>query len=135
MEKAAYRSLLAITAIARRRPDYLLEQTRRIGFPVLIKAVAGGGGKGMRRVDRAEDFAAGAGRLSARAQSSFGDDRVLVEKYVSPARHIEVRSSATCTATRSNLFEARLLGAAASPEGHRGSSGARHDGGAAPPDG
>ena len=45
---------------ARQEPDYLLTEARRIGFPVLIKAVAGGGGKGMRRVDKAEDFA-GAG--------------------------------------------------------------------------
>jgi len=66
----------------RQEAEFLLEEARRIGFPVLIKAVAGGGGKGMRRVDRAEDFAAALAGCRREAQSSFGDDRVLVEKYV-----------------------------------------------------
>ncbi len=72
-------------------PDYLSAEARRIGFPVLIKAVSGGGGKGMRRVDRAEDFAAALASCQREAQSSFKDARVLVEKYVSPARHVEVQ--------------------------------------------
>jgi 3-methylcrotonyl-CoA carboxylase alpha subunit len=75
----------------RQEPDYLLTEARRIGFPVLIKAVAGGGGKGMRRVDRAEDFSAALASCQRESQSSFGDERVLVEKYVTPARHIEVQ--------------------------------------------
>ena len=75
----------------RQEPDYLLNEARRIGFPVLIKAVAGGGGKGMRRVDRAEDFAAALAGCRREAQSSFGDERVLVEKYVTPARHVEIQ--------------------------------------------
>jgi 3-methylcrotonyl-CoA carboxylase alpha subunit len=75
----------------RQEPDYLLEQARRIGFPVLIKAVAGGGGKGMRRVDRAEDFADALASCQREAQSSFKDARVLVEKYLTTARHIEVQ--------------------------------------------
>ena len=66
-------------------------EARRIGFPVLIKAVAGGGGKGMRRVDRAADFAAALASCQREAQSSFKDDRVLVEKYLTSARHIEVQ--------------------------------------------
>jgi 3-methylcrotonyl-CoA carboxylase alpha subunit len=75
----------------RQQPDYLLEQARRIGFPVLIKAVSGGGGKGMRRVDGADVFAAALASCQREAAASFDDDRVLVEKYVSPARHVEVQ--------------------------------------------
>ena len=75
----------------RQEAEHLLGEARRIGFPVLIKAVSGGGGKGMRRVDRAEDFTAALASCRREAQSSFGDDRVLVERYVSPARHIEVQ--------------------------------------------
>ena len=75
----------------RQEPDYLLQQAERIGFPVLIKAVAGGGGKGMRRVDRAADFAAALASCQREAQSSFKDERVLVEKYLTTARHIEVQ--------------------------------------------
>ena len=75
----------------RQEPDYLLSQAVRIGFPVLIKAVAGGGGKGMRRVDRAEDFTAALASCQREAESSFRDARVLVEKYLTRARHIEVQ--------------------------------------------
>src|SRR6186713_2359103 len=75
----------------RQEPDYLQAQAQRIGFPVLIKAVAGGGGKGMRRVDSAGDFAAALAGCRREAAASFKDDRVLVEKYVDPARHIEVQ--------------------------------------------
>src|SRR6187402_3482933 len=75
----------------RQGPDYLLKQAERIGFPVLIKAVAGGGGKGMRRVDRAVDFGAALASCQREAAASFKDDRVLVEKYLTQARHIEVQ--------------------------------------------
>jgi 3-methylcrotonyl-CoA carboxylase alpha subunit len=75
----------------RQEADYLLKEAMRIGFPVLIKAVAGGGGKGMRRVDRAEDFAAALASCQREAAASFKDDRVLVEKYLTAARHIEVQ--------------------------------------------
>jgi len=75
----------------RQEADYLLEQARRIGFPVLIKAVAGGGGKGMRRVDSADAFGAALASCQREAAASFKDDRVLVEKYVTPARHVEVQ--------------------------------------------
>jgi 3-methylcrotonyl-CoA carboxylase alpha subunit len=71
--------------------DYLLKEATRIGFPVLIKAVAGGGGKGMRRVDCAQDFAAALASCRREAAASFKDDRVLVEKYLTHARHIEVQ--------------------------------------------
>jgi 3-methylcrotonyl-CoA carboxylase alpha subunit len=75
----------------RQEPDYLLQQAKRIGFPVLIKAIAGGGGKGMRRVDRAEDFTGALASCQREAASSFKDARVLVEKYLVTARHIEVQ--------------------------------------------
>ena len=76
---------------ASQEPGFLLNEARRIGFPVLIKAVAGGGGKGMRRVDRADDFVAALASCQREAQSSFKDARVLVEKYLTRARHIEVQ--------------------------------------------
>lgn len=69
----------------------LAKEAARIGFPVLIKAVAGGGGKGMRRVDKAEDFAAALASCKREAAASFGDDRVLLETYVLRPRHIEVQ--------------------------------------------
>jgi acetyl/propionyl-CoA carboxylase alpha subunit len=73
--------------------DQSLEQlqavTKDIGYPVLIKAVAGGGGKGMRKVDRAEDFAAALASCQREAAASFGDAKVLIETYVSRPRHIE----------------------------------------------
>ena len=62
-----------------------------IGYPVLIKAVAGGGGKGMRKVDAAGDFQAALASCRREAAASFGDDRVLIEKYVTRPRHIEVQ--------------------------------------------
>ena len=89
----------------RQEPDYLQDQARRIGFPVLIKAVSGGGGKGMRRVDRAEDFATALAGCRREAQASFGDDRVLVEKYVNPARHIEVQVFGDAHGNTVYLFE------------------------------
>ncbi|HSW05456.1 acetyl/propionyl/methylcrotonyl-CoA carboxylase subunit alpha [Aquabacterium sp.] len=72
-------------------PGFLAEQAQRIGYPVLIKASAGGGGKGMRRVDKAEDFIAALASCQREAQSSFGDQHVLVERYVTRPRHIEIQ--------------------------------------------
>jgi len=72
-------------------PALLAAEAARIGFPVLIKASAGGGGKGMRRVDRAEDFAAALASCQREAKASFGDDHVLVERYVTRPRHIEIQ--------------------------------------------
>lgn len=72
-------------------PEFLREQADRIGYPVLLKASAGGGGKGMRVVERSEDFVAALGSCKREAISSFGDDKVLVEKYLQRPRHIEIQ--------------------------------------------
>jgi 3-methylcrotonyl-CoA carboxylase alpha subunit len=72
-------------------PALLQRQADRIGYPVLIKASAGGGGKGMRAVDKAEDFAAALASCQREAINSFGDDAVLIEKYVQRPRHIEIQ--------------------------------------------
>ena len=72
-------------------PALLAREAGRIGYPVLIKASAGGGGKGMRRVDAAADFAAALASCQREAEASFGDDHVLVERYVLRPRHIEIQ--------------------------------------------
>jgi acetyl/propionyl-CoA carboxylase alpha subunit len=71
--------------------ERLQREADAIGYPVLIKAVAGGGGKGMRKVLQAGDFAAALASCQREAAASFGDDRVLLETYVSRPRHIEVQ--------------------------------------------
>ena len=70
---------------------HLKTEADKIGYPVLIKAVAGGGGKGMRKVERAEDFLTALASCQREAAASFGDARVLLEVYVSRPRHIEVQ--------------------------------------------
>ncbi|GAN12236.1 MULTISPECIES: acetyl/propionyl/methylcrotonyl-CoA carboxylase subunit alpha [Sphingomonas] len=72
-------------------PERLAAEADAVGYPVLIKAVAGGGGKGMRRVDDPADFAEALASCRREAASSFGDDRVLIEKYILSPRHIEVQ--------------------------------------------
>ncbi|MDR3507997.1 MAG: biotin carboxylase N-terminal domain-containing protein, partial [Caulobacteraceae bacterium] len=76
-----------------------------IGYPVLIKAVAGGGGKGMRKVDRAEDFAPALASCRREAAASFGDDKVLIETYVARPRHIEVQVFGDAHGQVVHLFE------------------------------
>lgn len=72
-------------------PAVLAEAAARIGFPVLIKATAGGGGRGMKVVERPEDFAATLVAARREAASAFGDDRVLVERWLPRPRHVEVQ--------------------------------------------
>ena len=85
--------------------DAARQEADRIGHPVLIKAVAGGGGKGMRRVDRAGDFADALISCRREAASSFGDDRVLIEKYILNPRHIEVQVFGDSHGNVVHLFE------------------------------
>jgi acetyl/propionyl-CoA carboxylase alpha subunit len=86
-------------------PEHLAKEAGKIGYPVLIKAVAGGGGKGMRKVEAAEDFSAALESAKRESKSSFGDDRVLIEKYVSRPRHIEVQIFADSHGNAVYLFE------------------------------
>jgi 3-methylcrotonyl-CoA carboxylase alpha subunit len=75
----------------RQEPNFLKRKAYELGYPVLIKAVAGGGGKGMRRVDKHADFDAAFESCRREAQSAFGEPRVLIEKYVRHPRHIEMQ--------------------------------------------
>jgi 3-methylcrotonyl-CoA carboxylase alpha subunit len=75
----------------RQEPKFLKQKAYELGYPLLIKAVAGGGGKGMRRVDKHADFDAALESAQREAQSAFGDARMLIEKYVSHPRHIELQ--------------------------------------------
>jgi len=86
-------------------PGRLQTEADAIGYPVLIKAVAGGGGKGMRKVLAAEDFAAALASCQREGASSFGDDRVLIEKYVTRPRHIEVQVFGDSHGNVVHLFE------------------------------
>ncbi|WP_425080966.1 acetyl/propionyl/methylcrotonyl-CoA carboxylase subunit alpha [Ruegeria arenilitoris] len=72
-------------------PEHLAGAAETIGYPVLIKAVAGGGGKGMRLVEGPEDFASALDSARGEAKTAFGNDAVLVEKFVAKPRHIEVQ--------------------------------------------
>ncbi|MEM1373817.1 MAG: biotin carboxylase N-terminal domain-containing protein [Pseudomonadota bacterium] len=72
-------------------PAHLAAQADKIGYPVLIKAVAGGGGKGMRLVERARDFAEALASAQAEARGAFGNADVLIEKFVATPRHIELQ--------------------------------------------
>ncbi len=72
-------------------PALLLDAAEKIGFPVLLKAVAGGGGKGMRRVDDAGQFDEELAAACREAESSFGDSKMLVEKFLTRPRHVEIQ--------------------------------------------
>ncbi len=86
-------------------PAFLRERAANIGFPVLIKAVAGGGGKGMRRVDRLIDFEEALHGAQREAANAFGDPRVLVERYVRSPRHVEIQVFADQHGNVVHLFE------------------------------
>ena len=86
-------------------PKRLQKEADAIGYPVLIKAVAGGGGKGMRKVEAAGEFADMLQSCKREAAASFGDDRVLIEKYVERPRHIEVQIFGDTHGNVVHLFE------------------------------
>ncbi|HOF52724.1 MAG TPA: biotin carboxylase N-terminal domain-containing protein, partial [Rhodoferax sp.] len=90
---------------ANQDPALLQAEADRIGYPVLIKASAGGGGKGMRAVDKSEDFAAALASCKREAINSFGDDAVLIEKYVQRPRHIEIQVFGDTQGNYVYLFE------------------------------
>jgi 3-methylcrotonyl-CoA carboxylase alpha subunit len=86
-------------------PTRLKKEADAIGYPVLIKAVAGGGGKGMRKVDRAADFDGALESCKREAASSFGNDVVLLEKWIESPRHIEVQVFGDSHGNVVHLFE------------------------------
>src|SRR5215471_6226613 len=83
----------------------LAREARRVGYPVMIKAVAGGGGRGMRRVEREPDFAAALESAQREAKAAFGDDRILLEKVIARPRHVEVQVFGDAHANVVHLFE------------------------------
>ncbi|MDX1606051.1 MAG: biotin carboxylase N-terminal domain-containing protein, partial [Candidatus Competibacterales bacterium] len=86
-------------------PDRLAAEAERIGYPMLLKASAGGGGKGMRIVERPEVFAEALAAARREAAAAFGDERMLVEKYLLRPRHIEVQVFADGHGNALHLFE------------------------------
>ncbi|MEQ1542906.1 MAG: biotin carboxylase N-terminal domain-containing protein, partial [Novosphingobium sp.] len=90
---------------ANQDPAHLAKEAAKIGYPVLIKAVAGGGGKGMRRVDAADDFADALASCQREAAASFGNAVVLIEKYILSPRHIEVQVFGDTRGNVVHLFE------------------------------
>ena len=86
-------------------PKFLREKAYEIGYPVLIKAIAGGGGRGMRRVDAHVEFDAALESAIREAQAAFGDGRVLIEKYIASPRHIELQVFADSHGGCVHLFE------------------------------
>jgi 3-methylcrotonyl-CoA carboxylase alpha subunit len=86
-------------------PQMLHREADRIGYPVLIKASAGGGGKGMRIVAKAQEFDAALASCKREALNSFGDDAVLIERYVSRPRHVEIQVFADAHGHCIHLFE------------------------------
>ena len=85
--------------------ERLKKEADAIGYPVLIKAVAGGGGKGMRKVDKAEDFEADLQSCRREAKASFSNDEVLLEKWITSPRHIEVQVFGDAHGNVVHLFE------------------------------
>ena len=89
----------------RQEPAFLQSEADKIGYPVLIKASAGGGGKGMRVVEKSADFAGALASCQRESKASFGDDRVLIEKYLTRPRHIEIQVFADSQGNCVSLFE------------------------------
>jgi 3-methylcrotonyl-CoA carboxylase alpha subunit len=86
-------------------PERLFAEAEKIGWPVLIKAVAGGGGKGMRKVDAADDFLPALESCRREASANFGNDQVLLEKWITSPRHIEVQVFGDTHGNVVHLFE------------------------------
>jgi 3-methylcrotonyl-CoA carboxylase alpha subunit len=86
-------------------PESLAAHAGETGYPLLIKAVAGGGGKGMRRVDEASAFEAALASCRREAKNAFGDERVLIERFVTAPRHVEIQVFADAHGNCVHLFE------------------------------
>lgn len=86
-------------------PELLLQQAERVGFPLLLKASAGGGGKGMRVVESAEEFPAALAAAKRESLSAFGDERMLLERYLRRPRHVEIQVFADTQGNCIHLFE------------------------------
>jgi 3-methylcrotonyl-CoA carboxylase alpha subunit len=89
----------------KQEPEFLRTQADKIGYPVLIKASAGGGGKGMRVVEKSADFIAALASCQREAKAAFGDQDVLIEKYLTRPRHIEIQVFADTQGQCVYLFE------------------------------
>lgn len=85
--------------------NVLLEQARRVGFPLLIKAVAGGGGKGLRTVEQEAEFITALQAVKRESMGAFGDDAVLLERFLPTVRHIEIQIFADTHGNVVHLFE------------------------------
>jgi 3-methylcrotonyl-CoA carboxylase alpha subunit len=111
--KSAAKTLMATSGVPllpgyhgdNQNPSFLGDQAARIGFPVVIKAVSGGGGRGMRVVESAGEFTAALESARQESASAFGDDRVLIERYLQRPRHIEVQIFADTHGNAVHLFE------------------------------
>ena len=114
--------------------DALVEAATGLDLPLFVKAVAGGGGRGMRRVDRAEDLREAVEACMREAEGAFGDPTVFIEQAVTDPRHIEVQILADAHGRGDAPLRARLLGAAPAPEGRRDRPGAQPRPGAPGPD-
>src|SRR5262245_6242167 len=90
---------------ANQTPSLLAKEAKRIGYPLMIKAVAGGGGRGMRLVEREADFAAALESARREAEAAFADGRILIEKVIGKARHIEVQVFGDTHGNVVHLFE------------------------------
>ncbi|MHA1524961.1 MAG: acetyl/propionyl/methylcrotonyl-CoA carboxylase subunit alpha [Alphaproteobacteria bacterium] len=90
---------------AEQEAEFLAGEAQKIGYPVLIKASMGGGGKGMRRVDEPSEFAAALASAQREARAAFGNDHVLVEKFIAQPRHIEVQIFADRHGNAVHMFE------------------------------
>ncbi len=116
-------------------PEHAAEIADEIGYPVMIKASAGGGGKGMRIAHSRKEVAEGFARAKSEAKSSFGDDRVFVEKFIVNPRHIEIQVLGDKHGNVDLSRRARMLDPAPQPEGDRGGAVAAARRGDAAPDG
>tara|TARA_Y100000588_G_scaffold387885_1_gene486803 strand:- start:1113 stop:2657 length:1545 start_codon:yes stop_codon:yes gene_type:complete len=91
MEKAGVPVIPGANDIDAEDVDTAMREAERIGYPLMVKAASGGGGRGIRLVHQAKDLESGMRQAGREAQASFGDSTIFLEKYVSPARHIEVQ--------------------------------------------